>query len=293
MTSSSGNDGTVRDHRHLRHHAQPRHRRGRRAEPHLAGRGPAAERGEAGRHLGHQGLEQLRARRRRLRRERRVRHRCSSATTSTASSRRAEARARRRRRLRRSASGRYAMRLWLDPDRLAGRDITADEVVAALREQNVQVAAGAGRRRRRRAKGQTYQISVRAEGRLTEPAQFDDIILKRVDRRRAGPREGRRPHRARRRELLARRRATTAATRSASASCSCRPPTRCRSTATSTATLDRLSQRFPPGLKIEIAFDTTTRRLRVDPRSGDDAARGDRASSCSSCSCSSRTGGRR
>src|SRR3954470_6705004 len=40
--------------------------------------------------------------------------------------------------------GRYAMRLWLDPDRLAGRNITADEVVQALREQNVQVAAGQG-----------------------------------------------------------------------------------------------------------------------------------------------------
>ena len=39
------------------------------------------------------------------------------------------------------------MRLWLDPDALAGRGITADEVVQALREQNVQVAAGAGRRR--------------------------------------------------------------------------------------------------------------------------------------------------
>ena len=38
------------------------------------------------------------------------------------------------------------MRLWLDPDKLAGRNITADEVVQALREQNVQVAAGAGRR---------------------------------------------------------------------------------------------------------------------------------------------------
>ncbi len=36
----------------------------------------------------------------------------------------------------------YAMRLWLDPDRLAGRGITAGEVVSALREQNVQVAAG-------------------------------------------------------------------------------------------------------------------------------------------------------
>src|ERR1051325_4756329 len=39
--------------------------------------------------------------------------------------------------------GRYAMRIWLDPDRLAARNITADEVVAALQEQNVPVAAGA------------------------------------------------------------------------------------------------------------------------------------------------------
>src|SRR5439155_1169143 len=37
----------------------------------------------------------------------------------------------------------YAMRLWVDPDRLAGRGITADEVINALREQNVQVAVGA------------------------------------------------------------------------------------------------------------------------------------------------------
>src|SRR4029450_11319955 len=37
--------------------------------------------------------------------------------------------------------GRYAIRLWLDPDRLAGRNITVDEVVQALREQNAQVAA--------------------------------------------------------------------------------------------------------------------------------------------------------
>jgi len=43
--------------------------------------------------------------------------------------------------------GRYAMRLWVDPDKLAGRNITADEVVQALREQNVQ---GGGRRRRLR-----------------------------------------------------------------------------------------------------------------------------------------------
>ena len=64
---------------------------------------------------------------------------------------------------------RYAMRLWLDPDRLAGRSITADEVVQALREQNVQVAAGQVGAPPARA-GQTFQMSVRAVGRLTEPA---------------------------------------------------------------------------------------------------------------------------
>src|SRR5204863_3649872 len=74
---------------------------------------------------------------------------------------------------------RYAMRLWLDPDRLAGRNITADEVVLALREQNVQVAAGQIGAPPVRT-GQTYQISVRAAGRLTEPAEFDNIILKRA-----------------------------------------------------------------------------------------------------------------
>jgi HAE1 family hydrophobic/amphiphilic exporter-1 len=72
----------------------------------------------------------------------------------------------------------YAMRLWLDPDRLAGRGITAIEVVNALREQNVQVAAGQIGAEPARP-GQIYQISVRAVGRLTEPAEFDNIILKR------------------------------------------------------------------------------------------------------------------
>ncbi|HEX3703520.1 MAG TPA: multidrug efflux RND transporter permease subunit [Vicinamibacterales bacterium] len=72
----------------------------------------------------------------------------------------------------------YAMRLWLDPERLAGRGITADEVASALREQNVQVAAGQVGQPPAR-EGQTFQISVRAVGRLTEASEFDNIILKR------------------------------------------------------------------------------------------------------------------
>ena len=71
----------------------------------------------------------------------------------------------------------YAMRLWLDPARLAERGLTATNVLAALQEQNVQVAAGQVGQPPARS-GQTYQISVRAVGRLTEPSEFENIILK-------------------------------------------------------------------------------------------------------------------
>jgi len=71
----------------------------------------------------------------------------------------------------------YSMRLWLDPVRLAGRGLTAPDVVNALSEQNVEVAAGQVGQQPS-IPGQNYQVSVRAVGRLSEPAQFDDIILK-------------------------------------------------------------------------------------------------------------------
>ncbi len=71
----------------------------------------------------------------------------------------------------------YSMRLWLDPDRLAARGITAGDVVSALREQNVQVAAGAIGQAPAPS-GQMYQLSVRAIGRLREASEFDNIILK-------------------------------------------------------------------------------------------------------------------
>ncbi len=71
----------------------------------------------------------------------------------------------------------YAMRLWLDPVRLAARGITAGDVVSALREQNLQVAAGAlGDAPADEA--QTYNLSVRALGRLTEAAQFESVVVK-------------------------------------------------------------------------------------------------------------------
>jgi HAE1 family hydrophobic/amphiphilic exporter-1 len=71
----------------------------------------------------------------------------------------------------------YSMRLWLDPLRLAARQITANDVTNALREQNVQVAAGA-LGQAPAPQGQMYQLSVRVEGRLPESTDFDNIILK-------------------------------------------------------------------------------------------------------------------
>lgn len=149
----------------------------------------------------------------------------------------------------------YAMRLWLDPDRLAGRGITAGEVVNALREQNVQVAAGQIGAQPSRA-GQQYQISVRAVGRLSEPNEFDDIVLKRapdgtlVRLRDVG-----------RTELGAENYTTDLRYKGRGAvgiGVTQLP------TANSlqvyrdvSAEIERLSKQFPPGLKVEMAFDTT------------------------------------
>ncbi|HEX8030241.1 MAG TPA: efflux RND transporter permease subunit, partial [Vicinamibacterales bacterium] len=71
----------------------------------------------------------------------------------------------------------FAMRLWLDPTKLAGRNITAADVLGALREQNVQVAAGALGDAPAPA-DQAYTISVRAMGRLSEASDFEDVVVK-------------------------------------------------------------------------------------------------------------------
>jgi hydrophobe/amphiphile efflux-1 (HAE1) family protein len=73
--------------------------------------------------------------------------------------------------------GDYAMRIWLDPGKVAARGLTAGDVVSAIREQNVQVAAG--------VVGAPpmpvpvdYQLSVNARGRLVDEKEFGDIVLK-------------------------------------------------------------------------------------------------------------------
>src|SRR5205807_10020224 len=71
----------------------------------------------------------------------------------------------------------YAMRLWLDPAKMAQRGLTATNILAALQEQNVQVAAGQIGQPPA-STNQAFEISVRAIGRLTEASEFDNIILK-------------------------------------------------------------------------------------------------------------------
>ncbi len=151
--------------------------------------------------------------------------------------------------------GRYSMRLWLDPVRMAGRGLTADDAVNALAEQNVEIAAGQVGQPPIKP-GQAYQISVRAVGRLTEPAQFENIILKSND-------DG----------TLVRVRDVGHAELGAEdygsqLQFNGKPAVGIFLTQLSTANaldvdrraiaeLDKLSKRFPPGLKYQLAFDTT------------------------------------
>jgi HAE1 family hydrophobic/amphiphilic exporter-1 len=71
----------------------------------------------------------------------------------------------------------YAMRIWLDPKKLADNSLAATDVVNALQDQNVQVAAGSIGAPPTNG-NQPYEMSVRAVGRLTTPEQFENIILR-------------------------------------------------------------------------------------------------------------------
>ena len=71
----------------------------------------------------------------------------------------------------------YSMRVWLDPDKLSTRNLTATDVLRVLREQNIQVAAGQiGQPPVPR--GLEFQYTMSAQGRLNDPAQFGNVVLK-------------------------------------------------------------------------------------------------------------------
>ncbi|CAH0299532.1 efflux RND transporter permease subunit [Roseomonas sp. CECT 9278] len=71
----------------------------------------------------------------------------------------------------------YAMRVWLDPDRIAARGLTAGEVVDALRRANVQVAAGALGQAPRATTAGAFEFSVLTQGRLATPEAFGEQII--------------------------------------------------------------------------------------------------------------------
>jgi hydrophobe/amphiphile efflux-1 (HAE1) family protein len=71
----------------------------------------------------------------------------------------------------------YAMRIWLDPDRVSARGLTAGDVLAALRAQNVQVASGVLNQPPVPAPG-AYQLNIETQGRLIDPDQFAEIVVR-------------------------------------------------------------------------------------------------------------------
>src|SRR3954464_244433 len=74
-------------------------------------------------------------------------------------------------------SGDYAMRIWLNPDKIAARNLTAADVVNAIREQNVQVAAGAVGQQPV-AHAVDFELQINAKGRLISTEEFEHIIVK-------------------------------------------------------------------------------------------------------------------
>ncbi len=149
----------------------------------------------------------------------------------------------------------YSMRLWLDPVRMAGRGLAADDAVNALQEQNVEISAGQVGAQPANP-GQQFQISVRAIGRLSEPAQFDDIILKSnadgtlVRLKDVGHAELGAEDYTSDLDYNGRESVGIGVTQLSTAN-ALDVHQRC------VAELDRLSKRFPPGMKYEIAFDVT------------------------------------
>jgi hydrophobe/amphiphile efflux-1 (HAE1) family protein len=71
----------------------------------------------------------------------------------------------------------YAMRIWLDPDKVAANNLNASEVLAALRAQNIQVSAGI-LNQPPVPSHEAYQLNVQTLGRLTTPQQFSEVVLK-------------------------------------------------------------------------------------------------------------------
>ncbi|WP_170324654.1 efflux RND transporter permease subunit [Ruegeria arenilitoris] len=74
----------------------------------------------------------------------------------------------------------YAMRIWMDPDKMAALSITPGDVISAIREQNVEVSAGSIGAPPV-PEGQTFQYTIKTKGRLTSAAEFGEIVIRTGD----------------------------------------------------------------------------------------------------------------
>lgn len=149
----------------------------------------------------------------------------------------------------------YSMRIWLDPTKLVNKGVTPQDVVAAIAEQNVQVAAGQIGQAPL-PPGQLFQMSIRAQGRLKNAEEFENIIirngsdgqlvrLKDVGRAELGAEDYGNVVRFRGKEAVG-------------IGVFQRPGSNALEIASGVrAEMERLAKRFPPGMKHEFAFDTT------------------------------------
>jgi HAE1 family hydrophobic/amphiphilic exporter-1 len=149
----------------------------------------------------------------------------------------------------------YAMRVWLDPLKLAARSLTATDVVNALVEQNVEIPAGQLGQPPADTT-QAFQIPVRVIGRLSDPAEFDQIILKNTPNGLVQLRDvGHAQIGAEDYSSLLKYNGHVAqgigVMQLANAN-SLAVDAQCK------AVLDQLKKSFPPGLEYAIAFDSTT-----------------------------------
>src|SRR3989454_901065 len=149
----------------------------------------------------------------------------------------------------------YSRRIWLDPEKVAASGLTANDVVNAIREQNVQVAAGVIGQPPM-AQGVAFQLTVNAQGRLIDEEQFGDIVIK------SGA-EGQvtRVRDVARVELAARDYGMDSKLNgqpNSSIGIFQLPGSNSIETSDAVrATMARLKERFPPGLDYRIVFDTT------------------------------------
>jgi hydrophobe/amphiphile efflux-1 (HAE1) family protein len=148
----------------------------------------------------------------------------------------------------------YAMRIWLDPDRMQSVGLTASDVVTALQGQNVQVASGV-LNQPPNAKPGAFQVAVQTLGRLADPSEFGTIVVKR---------EGSavvRLNDVGRVELAAQDYSTNSyLDRDPAVALGIfqRPGSNALSTSKAIlATMDHLAERFPPGLKYTVVYNPT------------------------------------